>query len=97
MLASGDGPLVHKHGIAVFQGGHRVKENCRTAMRSEFTDFKTCSNLFKHLICSKHAKHGCVQVCIPGVMFLEQCCLPESVLHTESPAGCFKFGPAERD
>ena len=36
VLASGDAPLVHKHGIAVFQGGHRVKEN-RTELRSEFT------------------------------------------------------------
>mmetsp|Transcript_46151 Transcript_46151/g.73342 ORF Transcript_46151/g.73342 Transcript_46151/m.73342 type:complete len:361 (-) Transcript_46151:326-1408(-) len=26
VLASGDAPLVHKHGIAVFQGGHRVKD-----------------------------------------------------------------------
>jgi hypothetical protein len=40
VLASGDAPLVHKHGIAVFQGGHRVKEN-RTEIGVH------CLNFFK--------------------------------------------------
>ena len=44
VLASGDAPLANKHGIAVFQGGHRVKES-----RSKLKVQNIVGNLLKVL------------------------------------------------